>query len=152
MPDEKVRVNAYIPYELYEKLTESGLNKTEAITKGLEWVLGEEGTNQDVSNSLDPELVMSLKDRINSLEDQLKSKGTGYHDRINSLEDQLKTKDNQISEKDSQIQKLTDKLQAHPFTFILLLIREQLKHWEQKSPGEDCGKYFFKLRSMQRLQ
>jgi len=134
MPDEKVRVNAYIPYELYEKLTESGLNKTEAITKGLEWVLGEEGTNQDVSNSLDPELVMSLKDRINSLEDQLKSKGTGYHDRINSLEDQLKTKDNQISEKDSQIQKLTDNMQAQSVHIQTLINQKAIEAPGAKKP------------------
>jgi len=134
MPDEKVRVNAYIPYELYEKLTESGLNKTEAITKGLEWVLGEEGTNQDVSNSLDPELVMSLKDRINSLEDQLKSKGTGYQDRINSLEDQLKTKDNQISEKDSQIQKLTDNMQAQSVHIQTLINQKAIEAPGAKKP------------------
>ena len=134
MPDEKVRVNAYIPYELYEKLTESGLNKTEAITKGLEWVLGEEGTNQDASNSLDPELVMSLKDRINSLEDQLKSKGTGYQDRINSLEDQLKTKDSQISEKDSQIQKLTDNMQAQSVHIQTLINQKAIEAPGAKKP------------------
>ncbi len=90
------RINVRIPADLYSRVVQS-YGITEAVVQGLELLMNEPDTNtKEYSSSLNPELVMNLKDRIGSLEEQLKAKDVSYQERIESLEDQLHKKDEQL--------------------------------------------------------
>ena len=135
MTDEKVRVNAYITAELYAKLTESGLNKTEAITKGLEWVLGQGDNNtKDTLEKSDNGLETELRDRIRSLEDQLKVKDNINGERIEDLKEQLKIKDQQLEKKDTQIENLTNTMQSQAINIHEMLNQRQIEAPGAKKP------------------
>lgn len=134
MPEEKVRVNAYITTELYAKLTKSGLNKTEAITKGLELVLSQGDSNKDTLEKSDNGLETELRDRIRSLEDQLKVKDNINSERIVDLKDQLKIKDQQLEKKDTQIENLTNTMQSQAINIHEMLNQRQIEAPGAKKP------------------
>jgi len=125
MTDEKKRVNAYIPIELYTRVTqECEYNITEAITKGLELLLDKTEPNTKESlNSSNPELLTSLKDRIGSLEEQLKTK-----------DKQLENKDIQIEKLNSNTQQLNENIKLQALNIQNLLTQKQLEASGSKKP------------------
>ena len=85
---ESKTLNLYIPNDLYTRVAQTGLTITTAVILGLEKLLdNSEDVNQPEENKPNSELVTSQQARIESLEEQLKVK-------------------------DTQIEKLTDTMQA----------------------------------------
>lgn len=114
MAEEKKRINAFVPADLYEQVMSKGYTTiTEAIIKGFERLLdNEHGTSKDNVQKLNSGLVASLKERIESLEEQLRVKDGNYRERIQDLKEQLKVKDQQLEKKDTQIENLTNTMQS----------------------------------------
>ncbi len=112
MTDEKKRINAFVPIDLYEQVMSKGYATiTEAIVKGFEKLLVDDNNTTTGVNlqELDRELVTNLQGRIESLEEQLKAKDNSYNERIKDLKEQLKIKD---SQQDSRINDLLDQLKV----------------------------------------
>ena len=86
--ENQKHLNLYIPNDLYTRVAQTGLTITTAVILGLEKLLdNSEDVNQPEENKPNSELVTSQQARIESLEEQLKVK-------------------------DTQIEKLTDTMQA----------------------------------------
>jgi hypothetical protein len=87
--ENQKHLNLYIPNDLYTRVAQTGLTITTAVILGLEKLLdnSEDINTQPKENKTNSELVISQQARIESLEEQLKVK-------------------------DTQIEKLTDTMQA----------------------------------------
>jgi capsule polysaccharide export protein KpsE/RkpR len=116
MTKESKRVNAIIDMTLYDNVMQQGYATiTEAIIKGLERLLEPVNTNIPESfNSSNPELVMSLNNRIESLEEQ------------------LKVKDKQLENKDIQIENLTNTMQSQAINIHDMLNQKQISETTEK--------------------
>ena len=112
MPDELAekskRINVRIPIELYSQVVQS-YGITEAVVQGLERLIN--GADPQIQENSNDELVISLKDRIESLENQLKVKDSQLEsidslmgDRIRNLEEQLRAKDSQLEKQAYSLQ------------------------------------------------
>jgi hypothetical protein len=112
MPEEKKRINVFVPADLHAQVMRLGFStSTEAIIRGFECLLKQEkGSNtKEEENKPDTELRIS------------------YHERIQSLEVQLHTKDNQINEKDVQISELTKAMNAQAVHLQTLLNQKAIE-------------------------
>ncbi len=158
MREKKTRISCYIPDELYTKMVNTERNITEIVIHGIERELETTGEEKESSpiECIVPEvleakdsLIQSLEvhtndlnKRIESLEEQLKTKDTGYQSIIENLEDQLKAKDagcldriedlkEQLKVKDSQLEIIDSRMEDR-----LMSLEEQLRvkdsHLENK--------------------
>ena len=114
MAEEKKRINAFVPADLYEQvMSKDYATITEAIIKGFEGLLdNEQGTSKGNVQKFNSGLVASLQERIESLEEQLRVKDDNYQERVQDLKEQLKVKDQQLEKKDTQIENLTNTMQS----------------------------------------
>ena len=80
MAEEKKRINAFVPADLYEQVMSKGYATiTEAIIKGFERLLEptredfdrKTDTNKEDSGTLNTELIVSLQNQIKTLEERL---------------------------------------------------------------------------------
>jgi len=137
MAEEKKRINAFVPADLYEQVMSKGYTTiTEAIIKGFERLLdNEQGTNtKDNVQKLNNGLVVSLQERIESLEEQLRVKDGNYQERIQDLKEQLKVKDQQLEKKDTQIENLTNTMQSQAINIHDILNQKTIEAPGQKKP------------------
>lgn len=155
MTDEKKRINAFVPTELYEQVMSKGYATiTEAIIKGFERLLEDEQcTNtRDSVQELNSGLVTNLQAKIESIEEQLKVKDSSFHERIedlkeqlkaknsqqdariNDLLDQLKVKDQQLEKKDIQIENLTNTMQSQAINIHDMLNQKSIEAPRAKKP------------------
>jgi CII-binding regulator of phage lambda lysogenization HflD len=135
MTEDKKRVTVAIPLELHTKLLDEGYGVTEAIIEGLELLLNKSESNTpESSNSLSPELVISLKDRIESLEEQLKAKDSQLENKDVQMEDRVKSLEDQLKTKDSQIEKLTENMQAQSVHIQTLINQKAIEAPGAKKP------------------
>lgn len=80
MTENKKRINAFIPGDLYSKVMQKGYSTiTEAIIKGFEKLLESQNTS-DNANSLNGGLVMSLQVRVEELQDHNETLKTELED------------------------------------------------------------------------
>ncbi|WP_048179090.1 hypothetical protein [Methanosarcina siciliae] len=95
--DEKKRINAEIPMNLYQKIEATGYKTTEAIVKGFEKLLeGEGDSNFD-------EQIKQMENKILAAESRTESK----EKQISELSSWIEEKDRLISSLDTKIRKLT---------------------------------------------
>ena len=81
MTENKKRINAFIPGDLYSKVMQKGYSTiTEAIIKGFEKLLESHENTPDNTNSLDKGLVMSLTVRVEELQDHNETLKKGLED------------------------------------------------------------------------
>jgi chromosome segregation ATPase len=93
MTKGKQRINCYISDELYTRLVQSECNITEAVIKGLEYVLKpaeeENSSTQRNINPVDPSvndnLIKSLKEEIEKIQERHNQDITGYEENIKAL-------------------------------------------------------------------
>ncbi len=152
MADEKRRINAFVPTELYEQVMSKGYATiTEAIIKGFgklleykQFINTQEGVQEFNSG-----LVATLQARIESLEEQLKVKDSSFYERIEDLKgqlnikdsqqdarikdllDQLVVKDQQLEKKDIQIENITNTMQSQAIN-----IHDMLNQKSIEAPGD----------------
>jgi flagellar capping protein FliD len=155
MTNEKKRINAFVPADLYEQVMSKGYATiTEAIIKGFERLLeDEQGTNtRENMLDLNSGLMANCQARIENLEEQLKVKDDSSHERIedlkeqlktkdsqqdariNDLLDQLKTKDQQLEKKDTQIENLTNAMQSQALNIHNMLNQKAIEAPGNKKP------------------
>jgi len=95
--DEKKRINAEIPMNLYQKIEAIGYKTTEAIVKGFEKLLEEEGdSNFD-------EQIKQMENKILAANSRTEAKDR----QISELSSWIEEKDRLISSLDTRIRKLT---------------------------------------------
>jgi hypothetical protein len=93
MAKGKQRISCYISDELYTRLVKSECNITEAVIKGLEYVLKPtEEENSSAQRNIDPvdssvndSLIKSLKDEIEKIQGEHNQDITGYKENIKVL-------------------------------------------------------------------
>lgn len=163
MPEDKKRVNAFIPLDLYSKLTQSGESYTDCITKALTLYFSSQDnqTNQD-HNEISQDILQLQESRIQELQNHnemlikqlkdLQNKEPENKDilklqelRIQDLQEQIKTKDSQqearikdlqdqLKVKDGQLGRLTDTMQAQAVQLQTLLNQKSLDSPGAKKP------------------
>jgi len=94
MPENKKRVNVYIPMETYVKVTQSGYSLTDAITQGLETFL-------EIKPEGKPDISEYQEARIEDLKSQ-----------IQGLNNQLHIKDEQIKDQSENMHKQAVHIQS----------------------------------------
>ncbi|AAM07477.1 hypothetical protein [Methanosarcina acetivorans] len=95
--DEKKRINAEIPMNLYQKIEATGYKTTEAIVKGFEKLLEEDGdSNFD-------EQIKQMENKILAANSRTEAKVR----QISELSSWIEEKDRLISSLDARIRKLT---------------------------------------------
>lgn len=86
MPDEKRKINAWIPLELYDKVVNAGYPKfTDAIIKALELLLQDtERVHEDTSGY---ELLMADNSRLQAVCDELQAHNDTLKQDLQTLKD-----------------------------------------------------------------
>lgn len=108
MTKGKQRISCYISDELYTRLVQSECNITEAVIKGLEYVLKPaEDDNSSAQRKIDPADTSVNDNLIKSLEDRARD----LNARIESLEEQLKVKDRHIETLNKELEKAPDPIE-----------------------------------------
>ncbi len=108
MTKGKQRISCYISNELYSQLVQSKCNITEAVIKGLEYVLkpaAEE--NSGVQRNIEPADSNGNNNLIKSLEDHVRD----LNSRIEILDEQLKGKDKHIETLNKELEKAPDPIE-----------------------------------------
>lgn len=113
MTENKKRINVYIPMEMYVQITQSDKSLTDSIVEGLELVL----TPKVEQVEPDHKQILNLQEA-----------------RITELQDQLKVKDEQLSVKDTQIDKLSENMQAQAVHIQTLISQKAIEAPGVKKP------------------
>jgi hypothetical protein len=153
MPDRH-QISAVISDDLYKKVKKSRYGLTEAVNLGLDMLLNST-VNANVPQEEikhNSELAASFQAIIESLEEQLKVKDTGYQSIIETLEEQLKAKDNgfreriedmkeqlrvkdqQLSTKDSQLESKDSQLEKQAVHIQTLISQKAIEAPGAKKP------------------
>jgi predicted RNase H-like nuclease (RuvC/YqgF family) len=139
MQDNKKRINAFIPMNLYSQITQSGESFTDCITKALELYFSENKENLEIVNTFkfqdsrikdlqtqneslltelknlnktEPETILQLQLRIQDLQKQLSAKDESQRERISDLKEQIQALNEQINKKDKLLEELNQTLLA----------------------------------------
>lgn len=108
MTKGKQRISCYISNELYTQLVQSECNITEAVIKGLEYVLKPvKEENSSLQRDIEPVNSNANNNLIKSLEDHVRDLSA----RIESLEEQLKVKDKNIETLNQELEKAPDPIE-----------------------------------------
>lgn len=126
--ESKKQVNAFIPIDLYEKLTQSGESQTVIITKGLELYFQAEKNafNEQVLKAQLDEKDRKINDLVvfnENLRKLLQDNEEQHQARIDDMRSQFQASYSQLQTKDIQIEKLTETVQAQEVN-IQTLIQE----------------------------
>jgi predicted RNase H-like nuclease (RuvC/YqgF family) len=140
MPEDKKRINAFIPLDLYSQITHSGESLTDCITKALTLYFSSQGhkeVNQDILQEKNSDIeafkkeleefkkkepennnilqlqeskIKELQDQLKVKDDQIKVNEGHQNKRIEDLKNHIYLLDNQLRTKDDQIEKLNENM------------------------------------------
>jgi hypothetical protein len=126
--ESKKQVNAFIPIDLYEKLTQSGESQTVIITKGIELYFQAEKNafNEQVIKAQLYEKDRKINDLVvfnENLMKLLQDNEEQHQARIEEMNLHFQTLSAQLHTKDIQIEKLTETMQVQEIN-IQTMIQE----------------------------
>lgn len=139
MPENKKRINAFIPIELYSQITQSDKSLTDCVTEALSLYFKPQ-ENSVIENHEKEAMIKELQIRnetlIRELE-ELQTKGVDNKDKdiLQQLqESRITDLQNQLNVKDTQIEKLTETMQAQAVHLQTLLNQKAIEAPGAKKP------------------
>jgi chromosome segregation ATPase len=124
MVDDKIKVCARVPSNIYDICLQRYDNITNAINAGLELLCRQECPTNRVDNSGRLEKELTINDNIvQELKERMKNNDEKDREIINNLKDQTYSLDNQLRTKDNQIENLNENMHKQA-VHIQTLIQE----------------------------